>query len=247
MFSSEKHMRADMDISRYSHLFFDLDNTLTRSKSIIEPEHKTLLRRMQHTVVVISGAHQVQIHKQLDSLRCIRMGQNGNHTLDATGHELWNDALSPHEESEILQHARTIRGLLTDAIVDDADLLDHRGAQISFSILGHSRPVTEKESCDPRQSKRKHLLETSPLHSDSVEVRIAGTTCFDYFAKGKHKGFNVMRLITLNGWDPSTCLYIGDALYPGGNDESVVGVIETLQVRDYRHTFEMLSKHVRMS
>ena len=47
----------------------------------------------------------------------------------------------------------------------------------------------------------------------------------DYFKKGKNK-FNINRLIDLKGWEKEECLFFGDALFPGGNDETVNGVIQ---------------------
>jgi hypothetical protein len=42
-------------------------------------------------------------------------------------------------------------------------------------------------------------------------------------------------------WQKEDCLYIGDALFPGGNDETVVGVIPTQLVKDYHATYTYLS------
>jgi HAD superfamily hydrolase (TIGR01484 family) len=230
-------MRA---LSDYRHFFFDLDNTLTRSKSPIEAEHRNILAALPQDVVVISGAHHIQINKQLDSLPIIRMGQNGNHTFNRGNVELWRDVLGSDEEQAIRDHIAAIRPLIDHDIHDETDLLDHRGCQISFSILGHNRQVHDKECCDPRQEIRTRLLATCPLVSDTVEVRIAGTTCLDYFARGKHKGFNVWRLIQHYGWNPDECIYFGDALFPGGNDETVIGVIDTMPVTDYKHTYRII-------
>lgn len=227
-------------LSAYRHFFFDLDNTLTRSKSPIEEQHREQLAALQQDVIVISGAHHAQISKQLNYLAIIRMGQNGNHSFDRLGKELWKDTLSKHEEQSILDHIKSLRPFIPHSIPDENDLVDHRGCQISFSILGHNRKVESKEACDPGQEIRQKLLSEIPLLSDTVEVRIAGTTCFDYFARGKNKGFNVMRLIQHYGWNPLECLYFGDALYPGGNDETVIGVIDTQPVNDYKHTYRLL-------
>lgn len=227
--------------SNYRHFFFDLDNTLTRSKSLIETEHRNVLTALPQDVVVISGAHHIQIDKQLNGLPIIRMGQNGNHTYDRLGVELWREVLGSSEEKAIRDHIARVRPLIKHDIPSEDDLLDHRGCQISFSILGHNQHVSSKETCDPDQAIRTHLLATHPLTSDTVEVRIAGTTCLDYFAKGKNKGFNVMRLIQHYDWNPDDCIYFGDALFPGGNDETVIGIIDTQPVNDYKETYRLLT------
>ncbi len=61
--------------------------------------------------------------------------------------------------------------------------------------------------------------------------------------KGRNKGYNIKRLIEHEGWDASECLYFGDSLFPGGNDETMIGVIDTVPVRDHRHTYELLREY----
>ena len=64
-------------------------------------------------------------------------------------------------------------------------------------------------------------------------VKIGGSTSLDYIHKDRHKGANVQKLIDHMGWDKDKCIYFGDGLFPGGNDEAVIGVIETVPVDDH--------------
>ena len=54
------------------------------------------------------------------------------------------------------------------------------------------------------------------------------------------KGANVQKIIDLMGWDKDECIYFGDGLYPGGNDEAVIGVIETVAVDDHLDCYTKL-------
>jgi len=226
---------------KYEHLFFDLDNTLTRSRSAITKKMKELLGSLPQDIIIISGARVEQIRDQIDGFECFVMGQNGNHTM-FNNEELWHDVLKPDKVIEIMNHISSLPR--TWEVPDENDLLENRGCQISYSIYGHHAPVEEKEKFDPDQAKRKKLLETCPLVSDSVEVKIAGTTTLDYTRKGRHKGYNVTRLIEHLGWDKDTCLYFGDSLFPGGNDETVIGVIKTESVKDPEDTYNKLLQFV---
>jgi hypothetical protein len=85
------------------------------------------------------------------------------------------------------------------------------------------------------------MLAEHPLISDTIEVKIAGTTCLDYFKKGRNKGYNVTRLCSFKSWNLDTCLYFGDALYPGGNDETVIGIIDTQSVLNPDDTYKLLT------
>jgi hypothetical protein len=222
---------------KYLRLFFDLDNTLTRSRTKITPEMKQLLGSLPFDIIVISGASVDQLKYQVDGLSCYTLGQNGNHAVHGDL-ELWRDPLTPEEIREIEEHIASLPKL--PEIPDIDDLIENRGSQISYSIYGHHAPVAVKEKVDPDQALRVGLLAQHPLISDTIDVKIAGTTCLDYFKKGRNKGYNVTRLTEYMGWNLDTCLYFGDALFPGGNDETVIGVIDTESVRDPDDTYKKL-------
>jgi len=212
------------------HLFFDLDNTVTRSRSKITPELKEILSRTTHDIIIVSGALVSQIEWQVDGVPCYKLGQNGNHALSPQEEVLWEDRLTPKEEAEIHAHIHSIP--ITWEVKDAHDLVQDRGCQISFSLLGHSEDIGKKELFDPHGEKRKALLQAYPFHSETLEVKIGGTTTFDYTVRGKHKGANVARLIEYMNWNSEDCLYFGDMLFPGGNDETVIGVIKTQAVEN---------------
>ena len=225
---------------QYTHLFFDMDGTVTRSRSPIADSMKYLMERLTQDIVIVSGQRLVQIRRQIGGFDCYVLGQNGNHAVHGK-ETFWEDRLTSIEIAEIEAHIQKLP--ISWEVPDPNDLIENRGSQISFSIYGHSAPVEVKETFDPDQSKRRALLRAVPLRSLKVEVKIAGTTCLDYFRKGCDKGHNVMRFITHMGWNPDECLYFGDAIYPGGNDESVYGVIDTQGVSDQDETYRILSEH----
>lgn len=209
-----------------------MDGTVTPSRSKIHPDMKDFLASVDQTVAVISGSHNDQMNFQVDGLPIIRMGQNGNHVIDIDGTELWFDKLTEAEKAEIMAHAELVWEHCDKNVPDANDLFEDRGSQISLSIYGHHADPAAKKAFDGDFKKRKALLEQFPFESDTLEVKLGGSTCFDYFKKGKNKGFNIARLIELKGWNKDECIFFGDALFPGGNDETVVGIIETVQVVD---------------
>ncbi len=220
------------------HLFFDLDNTVTRSRTKITPELKEMLSTTPHTVTIVSGAICSQIAFQIDGVPCYKLGQNGNHALTPDDAILWEERLSKHDEETIHTHIHSIPR--TWEVKDPNDLVQDRGCQISYSLLGHNEDVSFKEAFDPHGEKRSAILAAYPFVSDELDVKIGGTTCFDYTAKGKHKGFYVARLIEQLGWNKDECVYFGDMLFPGGNDESVIGVIKTEPVDNPEDTLAKL-------
>ena len=217
---------------RYKHLFFDMDGTVTPSRSKIHSDMKMFLASAKQTIAIISGSHNTQIDWQMDGLSVIRMGQNGNHVIDPQEGELWFDKLTENEKEVIYAHAQTVWEACTHEVPDEDDLLEDRGSQISLSIYGHHADPAEKKACDGDFKKRSALLTQFPFESDTLEVKMGGSTCLDYFKKGRNKGYNIARLIKHKGWNKDECIFFGDALFPGGNDETVRGVIETVSVTD---------------
>ena len=212
------------------HLFCDVDGTLTASRSKITKEMKRAISLLEQDIVFISGASYDQMVFQLDNYTGLYMAQNGNDFLN-----YWKNEIE--DPSEIYDHIHSLRP--THSFVDydgPDDMVENRGSQISLSMIGHHAPLEIKKAYDPGKKKRKALLKEFPFKSDKFEVVIAGTTCFDYFLKGMNKGANIKRLIALRNWRSDECLYVGDSLFKGGNDYSVVGVIPTKKVKDENET-----------
>lgn len=228
------------EISDYKHLFFDLDETVTPSRSVILPHMKALMAALPTDIAIISGLVPETISKHVDGLRIVTMGQNGNCTYDYDGTLLWNEVLSEREKLAIVHHISQIVTLNPFDVKDPADIIEDRDSQIAYSLIGHHEDVDLKKKSDPTLMLRKEALAKFPLLDESVEVRISGSTTLDYLRKGSHKGTNVRRLIDHYGWNPNDCVYFGDRLHPGGNDEPVIGVIDTIAVTDHNDTYEKL-------
>lgn len=227
------------------YVFFDLDNTLTRSRSAITPEMSKLLKKLseKHEVLVVSGANTKQIGVQLGEDMKGKywvMGQNGNMCVNRKGETLWENTMDWTQKLEVLAYSNMIIGKRLFRYKDKLDLVQDRGCQISYSLIGHSEDVSKKEKCDPDQKKRLMVLKKFPFKSKTVEVKIGGTTCFDFFVKGYNKGRNVEALYKKMKWKKNDCLYVGDALFPNGNDETVIGVVPTRAVANPKETEEVI-------
>jgi phosphomannomutase len=229
------------------HIFFDLDNTLTRSRSPITPSMLKLLRKLSqsHDVIVVSGADKDQIARQLGNGmkgKYLSMGQNGNACIDRDSTLLWEKRMSWIARAEVYAYALRVYRNSKKNFKDPMDLISDRGCQISYSFIGHHEDVSKKEAFDPDSKIRRAVLNKSPFKSDEVDVRIGGTTCLDFFMKGSHKGANIATLLRMKKWKKSECLYVGDCLFPGGNDETVIGVIPTKAVRDPSETETVITQ-----
>lgn len=229
--------------SHKKHLFFDMDMTVAPARQPILEEMHSMLSSLPHSIIIVSGQEVPKIEWQSNNLESIRLGQNGNHAVDTDGTELWNIPLSDEHQQEILNHIELLKSILDHEMREEWTPIENRGSQITFSPIGNTAPVDVKMSYDPDRKKRDSLLERIPFISEELIVKIGGSTSFDYIHKDRHKGSNVARLIEHKGWDKDECIYFGDGLFPGGNDEAVIGVIDTHPVNDHLHTYELLQKY----
>ncbi|MEY2665406.1 MAG: hypothetical protein RLZZ480_511 [Candidatus Parcubacteria bacterium] len=226
----------------YKHLFFDMDQTIAPSRQRMLPEMYDYLSSLAQDIIVVSGSTIEQMPHQLGDLRSFRLGQNGNHAIDPDGVELWHVPLDEHHRTEILDHINEVIEILDHEINHEWNPIEDRGAQITFSPIGNTAPVEFKKTYDPDRSKRLSLLEKIAFASEELVVKIGGSTSLDYLHKDRHKGTNVQKLIDFMKWDKDECIYFGDGLYPGGNDEAVIGVIETVLVDDHLDCYKKLKE-----
>lgn len=223
------------------HFFFDMDKTIAPSRQPILPEMYALLAALDQDVIIVSGQATDKIAWQSANLPAIKLGQNGNHAVDLDGMQLWSFPLTKAEQAEIMVHIDAVMQLLDAKPNPDWSPVENRGAQITFSPIGNEAPLAIKQAYDPDMKKRLALLASVPFDSPNLVVKIGGSTSFDYIHKDKNKGTNVQRLIDRQGWQADDCIYYGDGLFPGGNDEAVIGVIETVPVIDHLDTYHKLT------
>ena len=229
------------------HIFFDLDNTLMLSRTVMAAGHQPLFKELcdKKDAIIVSGAQALQIEAQIPAsigAKFYVLGQTGNQALDKDGKIIWQESFTKEQTDATLALIEVIKKELNLSVKDPHDLVELRGAQISYSPIGHHEDLQKKYDFDPGAQKRKqilsaHMSDVVHLNELGVSVVPGGTTCFDFFLRGKNKGYNVLRLIKKEGWRPDECVYVGDALFPGGNDETVLGVIPTHAVGGPDETF----------
>lgn len=232
--------------------FFDLDNTLTPSKAHILPRHAPLFRQLCDAtdVIVVSGHGENDVRDHLghefDGTYHV-LGQNGNRAVTKDGRVLWNRSLTQAQKDAVIAFTDKVRAHLNYQVKDENDIIDDRDSQIAYSLIGHHESPEKKNAFDPKHEIRLGLLkqfadDVERLKEANVEVRSGGTTVLDFFELGKNKGYNVRNFIELMQWNQDECMYLGDALFPGGNDETVIGVIETRAVTGPDDTFTFIKE-----
>lgn len=233
------------------HFFFDLDKTLTVSRTPMALPHQEIFERLCNSrdVIVVTGGTVEHIREQVTPRfegKYFVLAQSGNHAIDISGSELWREAISDAQAEVIYACIEKLRAHFAFAEKDPNDHVEHRGAQISYSVVGFRADTETKYAFDPDDTKRAAALAAFPedlkrLKEAGIEAVPAGTTSYNFILLGKHKGYNVGRFTNHMGWKRDDCVYVGDALFPGGNDQSVVGVVPTKEVTSPDDTFAYLA------
>lgn len=215
---------------------FDLDNTLCESKQLVSQQMKKALHRLKSDIVIISGASKKQMRKQL--------GKNTTkYVLGQSGAEYFKVKLSEKQKEEIYTHINKVKRFLPHYFKDETDLIQDRGSQISLSFVGHNADSEKKKVFDRGGLWRQSVLKTIPFNSETLECRVAGTTCFDYVIKEYTKGKSIEKFIEQKKWDKNNCVYFGDALFKGGNDETVIGIIKTVSIENPQDLLNKLKNY----
>ncbi len=226
-----------MDYTKKEIIIFDLDNTLAESKSAIDNEMSLLLANLlkQKKVAVISGGSYEQFSKQLLENLTISKKEMCSLYLFPTcatcfyqhTNNKWNsiyeETLTQKEKKEIitalmhaLMHAKfVIPKKLYGELVED------RGTQITFSAFGQYAPLSLKTNWDTDGVKRKKIKKYLDIGSPKFEARLGGTTSIDITRRGIDKAYGIKQIEHHLNIPQNKMLFIGDALFEGGNDYPV--------------------------
>jgi hypothetical protein len=227
-------------------IVFDLDGTLAASKSPISVELAGLVYDLLGVVKVsiISGGSWDQFERQLLVHLPIGDRLGGLYLLPTCGTQFfeyqasWSrvyaEEFSASERDlivECLERALKESGVGVERTWGEA--IEDRGSQITLSVLGQEAPLPEKQAWDPDFVKRKRIIAVLEPLLEGFSVRMGGTTSIDVTSKGIDKAYGVRKLQERLGISLSEMLFVGDAIFEGGNDYPVQAAgVDSIQVRD---------------
>jgi hypothetical protein len=212
-------------------IVFDLDGTLAPSKSSLAPKTAALLHDLLGIikVAVISGGAWEQFEKQLltdlpkDS--CLAnlslLPTCGTKFLQYNGKwtQLYSEDLTAEQRKKIidsLNKAVDETGYRAKKLWGEA--IEDRGSQVTFSALGQQAPLAEKEKWDPDFAKRKKIKAILDKLIPEFSIRMGGATSIDVTKPGIDKAYGIGKLRDTLHLSLKEMVFIGDALFPGGND-----------------------------
>lgn len=239
----------------------DLDDTLAYSKTPIDSEMGELVGKQLKTkyVAIVSGGSYEQFQEQvvkhihtqaqyyLKNLLLFPTSATSFYRFKNGWEKVYEAKLTPNQKKIIMtafedvlkeSEFKTMEGPFGKIIED-------RDSQITFSALGQKAPLNLKQKYDPTHEKRnkivKKLKESGKL--SDFEIVIGGTTSIDVYPKPYNKGYCVEAIRKYCGVEKNNMVFIGDALYEGGNDSIMLKTgIECIPVSGPEDTKAVIRK-----
>ncbi len=238
----------------------DLDGTLAESKSTVTASMASVISDVlkTHYFAVISGGDWPQFEKQFLSgfhaepellknlflfptsgAECLRW-------VDGAWQVVYDKLLTADEKEKIMS---AFSVAIADSGVEVSassygDVIEDRGEQITFSGCGQHAPLEVKSVWDPNQEKRRRIVAELTKHIPEFEITLGGMTSIDITRKSVNKAYAIYKLEEMLDVTKDDIVYIGDALYPGGNDTKARDAgVECIQVSGPAETEKILKNY----
>jgi HAD superfamily hydrolase (TIGR01484 family) len=229
---------------------FDLDGTLAKSKSSLDAEMASLLQALFGIVrvAIISGGNWPQFEKQvlsqlptserLTNLSLLPTCGTQFRRFDRGWKELYSESLTVDEREKIVGAIRKAVATAGFAVPKTwGETVEDRTTQITYSALGQQAPLDAKVKWDPDFAKRKKIKAVMDSLIPEFSVRLGGATSIDVTKLGIDKAYGIRKLRDHLGISLNEMLFIGDAVFVGGNDyPAKVAGVDCIAIRDPEQT-----------
>jgi HAD superfamily hydrolase (TIGR01484 family) len=241
---------------------FDVDGTLTASKTLITDSMADLVKKLvrEKMVIAIAGGSFEQMKTQflppfLNDESMIPFIRNFT-LLPTSGSQRYEYdeakkawVLADKEPLDDKLKMKAIK--LLEEIINDptygippnpfGKIIEDRDTQITFTPNGQQAPVALKLAFDPDRKKREKIKARLEPQLPEVTILINGTSSIDILPKDFNKAVGLTRFLNKAGFQKSDVIFIGDGLWPGGNDYSVYEAgFETIAVKSPEETEEII-------
>lgn len=231
-------------------IVYDLDGTLAESKSSLDAVMAELLQKLLGVVkvAVISGGDWPQFEKQLLSnlphderlrnLSILPTCGTKFYQYKEKWEKIYSEDFTAAEKSKIVSSLeKAIEEAGYKVAMVWGERIEDRGSQITYSALGQLAPLEEKSKWDPDFAKRKNIKSILDKLIPEFSVHLGGTTSVDVTKPGIDKAYGIRKLRDILGIAINEMIFVGDALFPGGNDYPAIeaGVV-SLQVNGSEET-----------
>ncbi len=254
----------NFDIPSKKIIVADLDGTLAESKSDMDKEMSDIIVKLLEykAFAVISGGAYSQFQKQfVKNLSCPENLISRLYLFPtcATTFYMYKKGVWERVYSEDLSSDEKRRAFNAFEVafkkanfkkpeVLYGELIEDRGTQVTFSAFGQAAPLELKKGWDPDGSKRSVIAKYMSELIPDLEIRIGGTTSIDVTKKGIDKAYGIKKIGEHLNYKTSDMLFVGDALFKGGNDYPVKEAgVDCISVTGPSETKRLFAEIIRIS
>jgi phosphomannomutase len=231
-------------------IVFDLDGTLAQSKAPLDDEMAKLFSRLVDTVkvAIISGGDWPQFEKQvlshlpkdkyLKRLSILPTCGTKFYEYKSGWKKLYSENFTDDEKKKIIDCLNdAIKKSHTKVTKTWGEPIEDRDSQITYSALGQKAPLDAKKDWDPDFKKRKKIKAILDKTLPEFSIQMGGATSIDITKPGIDKAYGIHKLRSVLDIKIKQMLFIGDALFDGGNDHPAKTTgVDCIQVRDPEET-----------
>lgn len=240
-------------------IVFDLDGTLAESKSQMSLDMAELLENLLYrfSVAIISGGAYAQFEKQFLSSLPLPDEQLRNlylfptcatsfYRYDTKWNRIYSEDLTEEQKTKIVNaFEKTFidTGFEVPKQPQYGEILEDRGTQITFSALGQAAPVHLKKKWDPHHLIRLNMVSHLIKYIPEFEIRTGGSTSIDVTKKDIDKAYGIQQMEKYLNFKSEEMLFIGDALFAGGNDYAVkLAGVDCIETSGPEETMRIIQK-----
>lgn len=242
-------------------IIFDLDGTLAKSKLPIDKEMSVLFKSLLRVVhvAIISGGDWPQFEKQvlehlpketlLKKLAILPTCGTKFYQYQDEWEKLYAENFTNQEKAKIWDSLhKALEASDLDIKQTWGEQIEDRGSQITFSALGQQAPLEEKKVWDPDFIKRRKVVACLKTSLQEFSIGMGGTTSIDIVKPGIDKAYGIHKLEKILGFGIPEMLFIGDALFEGGNDYPARKTgVDCIQVRDAEETKSIIQTIIMLT
>ena len=217
---------------------FDVDGTLTPSRSVMDPEFKQFfIEWIKHKpVYLITGSDYPKTLEQVGRDLC----ESVTGVYNCAGNQLHRAGVQEYARTFSLtpEQMGFLNGLLAASTwpIRTGQHIEDRLSLVNFSTVGRGATAAERElysAWDSSTGERRRLAVLIESVYPELAATVAGATCIDIYTKGWDKSQIAA--------DITSMVFFGDMTQQGGNDHTIAkaaGRVHT--VRDWRDTQKIL-------
>jgi len=243
-------------------IIFDIDGTVTPSKSAMTPGMAKALTELlkEKKVALIGGGFYKQLEKQLlKKLKAPKKSLENLFLFPANStifyrfkkskwQKIYSRDLKKEEKEKVSQAFRAVfekHGYKKPAKTY-GKIIEDRGSQITFSALGQEAPISSKKYWNINKDVRPELVKSLKKTLPDFEISRGGLTSIDVTKKGIDKAYGIRQIRKTLNIPIKKMVFIGDALYPGGNDYAAKKTgIRCIKVSGPEETLKIIKKLIK--